>query len=221
MIVAWEVLISQDEMEDLPTAQRQYEIQKGMQEPVVYAASTNPDILYLHEAMKAPDHDQFKKAMDKELKDHIACKHWKVVPRSEVPKGTRVLDMVWTMRCKRHIDTCEVYKWKARRNVHGGQQQRSINYWETYAPVVTWQTIHFFFVLAIIRGWRIRQIDFVLAYTQAPAEVPLYMKFPQGYDSKYLPEGVTKGSHVLKLLRNIYGNKAAGRVWNKYLDKGL
>ena len=47
------------------------------------------------------------------------------------------------------------------------------------------------------------------------------MKFPQGYNSKYLPEGVTRGSHVLKLLRNIYSNKAAGRVWNKYLDKGL
>ena len=47
------------------------------------------------------------------------------------------------------------------------------------------------------------------------------MKFPQGYDSKYLPEGVTKGSHVLKLLHNIYGNKAAGRIWNKYLDNGL
>ena len=35
-IVAWEVLISQDEMEDSPMAQRQYEIQKGMQEPVAY-----------------------------------------------------------------------------------------------------------------------------------------------------------------------------------------
>ena len=202
-------------------AQRQYETQKGMLEPVVYAVSANPDIMYLHEAMKAPDRDQFKKAVDKELKDHIAHKHWEVVPRSEVPKGTRVLDMVWAMRCKRHIDMCEVYKWKAWLNIHGGQQQHGIDYWETYAPVVTWQTIHFFFMLAIIRGWQIHQIDFVLAYTQAPAEVPLYMKFPQGYNSTYLPEGATKGSHVLKLLRNIYSNKAAGQVWNKFLDKGL
>ena len=76
-IVTWEVLISQDETQDLPTAQRQYEIQKGMQEPVVYAASMNPDIMYLHEAMKAPDRDQFKRAMDKELQDHIACRHRK------------------------------------------------------------------------------------------------------------------------------------------------
>ena len=193
-------------MEDLPMAQRQYEIQKGMQEPVAYAASTKPDIMYLH----VPDCNQFKKAMDKELKDHIVSKHWEVVPRSKVPKGMRVLDMVWAMRYKRCIDTREVYKWKAWLNVHGGQQQCSINYWETYALVVTWQTIRFFFVFAIIRDWRICQIDFMVAYTQAPAEVPLYMKFPQGYNSKYLPEGVTKGSHILKLLRNIYGNKAAG-----------
>ena len=105
--------------------------------------------------------------------------------------------------------------------MHGGQQQRGINYWETYAPVVTWQTICFFFVLAIIRGWQSQQIDFVLAYTQAPAEVPLYMKLPQGYDPKFLPEGAMKGSHVLKLLHNIYGNKAAGHIWDRYLDRGL
>ena len=72
-------------MEDLLMTQRQYEIQKGKQELVAYMASTNPDIMYLHEVMKAPDHDQFKKAMDKELKDHIAHKHWEVVPRSKVP----------------------------------------------------------------------------------------------------------------------------------------
>ena len=221
-IVTWEVLISQDETEDLPMAQSQYEIQKGMQEPVMYAASMNPDIMYLHEAMNVPERDQFERAMDKELQNHIARRHWEVVPRGEVPKGTRVLDMVWAMQHKRHIDTCEVYKWKVWLNVHGGQQQQVINYWEPYAPVVTWQTIHFFFVLTIIRGWRSHQIYFVLAYTQAPAEVLLYMKFPQGYDSKYLPEGVRKGSHILKLLcNNIYGNKAAGCVWNKYLDKGL
>ena len=96
-IVAWEVLVSQDEAEDTPTAQRKYEIQKQMQEPMVYMASAKTDIMYLHEAMKATNRDQFKRAMDKELPDHIAHKHWEVVPRHEVPKGTRVLDMVWAM----------------------------------------------------------------------------------------------------------------------------
>ena len=75
-IVTWEVLVSQDKTEDIPMAQRQYEIQKHMQEPVAYVTSANPDIMYLHEVMKAPGRDQFKRAMDKELQDHIARKHW-------------------------------------------------------------------------------------------------------------------------------------------------
>ena len=68
-----------------------------MQEPMAYTASANPDIMYLHEAMKAPDQDQFKRALGKELQDHIAHKHSEVVPRKEVSKGMRVLDMVWAM----------------------------------------------------------------------------------------------------------------------------
>ena len=70
----------------------------------------------------------------------------------------------------------KVHKWKARLNVHGGQQQHGINYWETYAPVVMWQTIRLFFVLTLIRGWYTQQINFMLAYPQVLAEVPLYMK---------------------------------------------
>ena len=89
------------------------------------------------------------------------------------------------------------------------------------ATAVMWQTMHFFFILAIIRGWWSRQMDFMLAYTQAPAEVPLYMKLPQGHDPKFLPDGAMKGSHIMKLLCNIYGNKVAGCIWNRYLDRGL
>ena len=71
VLVTWEVLISQDEAEDKPMANRQYEIQLSMQEPEAYAASTNPDIMYLHETIKPPDQEQFKKAMDKELGNHV------------------------------------------------------------------------------------------------------------------------------------------------------
>ena len=37
-----------------------------------------------------------------------------------------------------------MYKWKACLNVHGGQQEHGVHYWDTYAPVVTWQTLCFF-----------------------------------------------------------------------------
>ena len=58
-IVAWEILVDQDEQENIPTAKQQYDLQAQLAEPLVYATSSDPDILYLHEAMKAPDRAQF------------------------------------------------------------------------------------------------------------------------------------------------------------------
>ena len=45
-IVAWELLINQDEQEDQPTAATQFTTQKAMEDPIAFAATTNPDILY-------------------------------------------------------------------------------------------------------------------------------------------------------------------------------
>ena len=56
-----------------------------------------------------------------------------------------------------------------------------------------------------------------MAYPQALAEMPLYMRLPQGYKHN----GITRKTHALKLLRNVYGQKQARRVWNKYMDQGL
>ncbi|KAL7580919.1 hypothetical protein ACA910_005738 [Epithemia clementina (nom. ined.)] len=216
-LVAWEILLDQ-EGESPPTTAEQFEIQSAMENPVAFAATADPDTMYLHEAMRQPDREQFMLAMQKEINDHEIRKHWEVVPKSQVPKGTKVIDMVWSMKRKRRIDTREIYKWKARLNVHGGQQEYGLNYWETYSPVVGWTTLRFFFILALLRGWHCRQLDFVLAFPQAPTEVCLYMNFPKGYQFR---PGISKETHVLKLLRNIYGTKQGPRVWNKYLDQGL
>ena len=110
-----------------------------------------------------------------------------------------------------------MYKWKARLNVHGGQQEHGVHYWDTYAPVVTWQMVRFFLILSILLGWQSHQLDFVMAYPQGPAEMPLYMQLPQGYKCN----GMTRKTHALKLICNVYGQKQAGRVWNKYMDQGM
>ena len=78
--------------------------------------------------------------------------------------------------------------------------------------------IKLFFIHSILEGWHSKQMDFVLAYPHASAEVPLYMRFPKRYEFK---DGISEDPHVLKLTKNIYGQKQAGRVWNKFLDEGL
>ena len=211
-LVSWEVLLDQDEEERVPMASSQYKLQKSLKNPLIFAASDNPDILYWDQAMKAPDRDKFIEAVRVKLDSHEKMGNYEPIPLSQVPKGTKLIDMVWSMQRKRQIKTQEVYKWKARLNVHGGQQEHGIHYWDTYAPEVTWQTVQFFLILSnILLGWHSRQLDFVMAYPQAPAEMPLYMQLPQGYKCN----GMTRKTHALKLLCNVYGQKQAGWVWNK------
>jgi hypothetical protein len=56
------------------------------------------------------------------------------------------------MRRKRDISTQEVYKWKARLNVHGGKQTKGLNYWETYAPVASWAAIRLIMTIAALNN---------------------------------------------------------------------
>ena len=180
-IVAWELLIDQDEQEDQPTAANQFATQRALEDPIAFAATAHPDILYWDQAMKAHDREKFLEAVKVELDGHERMGNYEPIPIQKIPKGTKLLDMVWSMRRKRRINTQEVYKWQARLNVHRGQQEQGVDYWDTYAPVVTWQTVRFFLILSLLLGWRSQQLDFVMAYPQAPAEMPLYLRLPQGY----------------------------------------
>jgi hypothetical protein len=109
--------------------------------PILLMAKTDQDTMYWDQAMKQPDSQQFLEAALNEIQTHEVNKHWEVVPINELPDSTPVLDPVWSMKRKRHLRTNEVYKHKARLNIHGGQQEYGINYRETYAPVVTWAAI--------------------------------------------------------------------------------
>lgn len=185
--------------------------------PILLLSNVEEDTMYWDQAMKSQDKDQFLKAAMAEIESHEVNQHWKVVPISEIPTNVPILDSVWSMKRKRKLRTNEIYKWKARLNIHGGQQEYGINYWETYAPVVTWAAIRMLLTLTLIYGWYTRQIDFVLAYPQADVECELYMKIPKGFTIQCGDQN----THALKLIKNLYGQKQAGRVWNQHLHSQL
>jgi hypothetical protein len=187
-----------------------------MEDPIAFAASSNPDIMYYDQAMKEPDSKQFEQAMLDEVQTHTDLGNWEIVHKDEIPEGTSLLPAVWAMRRKRHIATREAYKWKARLNVHGGKQEHGVNYWETYSPVVSWTTIRLYLTLSILNKWATRQVDFVLAFPQADIECPMFMEIPRGFRFNG-----SRRTHCLSLKKNLYGQKQAGRVWNEYLHDGL
>jgi hypothetical protein len=177
-------------------------------------ASADPDTMYHHEAMRQPDREEFKKAMQKEIDDQMANGNFTIVRRTKVPKGATVLPAVWQMKRKRDILSRQVKKWKARLNVDGSRMKKGIHYDQTYAPVASWTSIRTLLALTAIHNWHTVQLDYVLAFPQAPVEKEIYMEIPRGVK---LSDGDDPKDFVLKLNRNVYGQKQAGRVWNKYL----
>ncbi len=79
--------------------------------------------------------------------------------------------------------TGKITKHKARLNLHGGKQEFGMRYYDTYAPVVTWFAIQLLIVFGILFSWSLWQVDFVMAYPQAPIEMDMYMELPQGINS--------------------------------------
>ena len=184
---------------------------------LAYKAVADPDVMYLHQAMKEHDKEKFIEAMRKEIRDQSQNGNFTIMNRNELPKGKRVLKTVWQMRRKRDIKSRAVKKYKARLNVDGSRMIRGVDYDETYSPVATWRTIRLIMTLAAQNGWHTRQLDYVLAFPQAPVERELYMEIPKGFN---IDEGRTD-DFILKINKNIYGQKQARRVWNKYLVNKL
>jgi hypothetical protein len=71
--------------------------------PLAMKASADPDTMYHHEAMREPDRDEFKKAMQKEIDDQMENGNFEIIKRREVPKGATILPAVWQMKRKHDI----------------------------------------------------------------------------------------------------------------------
>ena len=78
-----------------------------------FKATTDPDTMYMHEAMREPDWKEFQKAISKEVHDQMENGNFSIIKRSKVPKGKIILPAVWQMKRKRDIKTRKVKKYKA------------------------------------------------------------------------------------------------------------
>ena len=184
---------------------------------MIYKATSDPDTMYHHEAMRQKDASMFKEAMAKEWNDQVENGNFTIIPRSQLPQDATVLPAVWQMKRKRDIKSGKVKKYKARLNIDGSRMIKGKHYELTYAPVVRWFSVRLLLILSIVNKWHTTQIDYVLAYPQAPIEREIFMEIPRGMKI----EGKRREDYVLKLHRNIYGQKQAGRVWYRYLKEKL
>ena len=172
------------------------------------SATSDPDTIYYHQVRGQEDWPQFERAMQQEMDGQMEDGNYSIIHRSLVPRDKSVLPAVWAMKRKRDIRTGEVKKWKARLNIDGSRMKHGVHYDETYAPVASWHSIRLILAMAAAYKWHTVQLDYVLAYTQAPVEREIYMECPKGFEI----EGITENKdYVLKLNGTTYGQKQAGK----------
>jgi hypothetical protein len=59
---------------------------------------------------------------------------------SHKPQGAHLLSSIWSYQ-RKQSPIGKILKYKARLCVDGSRQEHGRDYWEVYAPVVSWQTI--------------------------------------------------------------------------------
>jgi hypothetical protein len=170
--------------------------------PFAFAARANAeDTPYFHEAMNGPDAAGFKQAMEDEINLLEEMDSWTIVPREKaIREGKKVLDSVWSFKRKRFPDGF-IKKLKARFCIHGGQQEKGIDFDDTFSPVVAWSTVRMMLILSIVMELKTKQVDFTLAFVQAKLDPGTFIEMPRLFEQ----EGM-----VLELKRNLYGGKDAG-----------
>ena len=117
----------------------------------IYAYTTyNESFTYL-QMLREADHMKFFEAMETEIDDHETRRHWDLILRSDLPSGAKTIMAIWSFKRKRFPDGT-LNKHKAQLCAHGGQQTWGQDYWDTYAPVVTWASVRLLLVVAKIHG---------------------------------------------------------------------
>ena len=189
--------------------------------PLALAAKANDaDNPRWREATNGENSEGFWDAMWKEIRT-LEDKHvWEQVPRDE---NKRVIPVTWAFKIKR-FPSGLVRKLKARICARGDLQEKGIDYFESFAPVVSWTTVRTLLILSVMLGLRSSQVDYVAAFCQAPMDKETYIDLPQGWQHLNRMGGLKepfKPGHVLKLNKSIYGLCESPSNFFNFLKKNL
>ena len=75
-----------------------------------FKVTSDPDTMYLHEAMNDPDRKELITAIVKEVTYHMENGKYSIIPKSQVPTGATILPAVWKMKRWQGIKTRAINK---------------------------------------------------------------------------------------------------------------
>ena len=161
------------------------------------------------QAEKSEEKEQWKAGMDLEYYN-LQDKHhtWTQVSEEEPKrKNAQILGNRWVYRKKEDPATGGIIH-KCRLTVKGYMQDLAANV-DVYSAVAQLKSFRIIIALCAVFGLTPTHYDFDQAFVQSSLPEPVYMEHPEGFPG---PMGT-----CLKLLKSLYGLKAAPKLWSELL----
>ena len=159
--------------------------------------------LNYQDAMNCPAAKNWKIATQEEYQSLIDNGTWSIV---SCPKDRTPIKSRWTFDIKPGLNG-EPQRFKARFVAKGYSQRPRIDFNETYASVVSHDTLRILLSVIAADDLEALQIDVKTAFLYGPLEEEIFMDQPEGF---VIPGQESK---VCRLHKCIYGLKQASRVW--------
>ena len=168
------------------------------------------------EAKRSADAKRWEEGYRDELTSLKEMGVYQLIPRCEVPQGTKIRKGRPVFRIKRD-ENGKAVRWKVRLVFKGFEQIYGKDYTETTSPTARMESWRILLHIAASLDWDAQQIDIKTAflYGLLPDDEVQYMEQPQGFEE----EG--KEEWVWKIQRGLYGMKQSGRIWNQTMNEQM
>nr|GEY42599.1 ribonuclease H-like domain-containing protein [Tanacetum cinerariifolium] len=129
---------------------------------------------------------------------------------TDLPPGRKYMGNKWIYKIK-YKSSGDIDRYKARLVVKSCSKKESVDFDETFSPVVKMSTIRCLIALSVTDNWPLFQLDVNNAFLYGDIDEDIYMTIPIGFASK------ENNNKVCKLVKSLYGLKQAPRKWNEKL----
>jgi hypothetical protein len=192
-----------------PTPRRSLRGRIPTKEWKAWSAKFGPDAPYepscYNDAVTCPEATKWRGPIQEEYDALMENDTWEIVP---CPPDRKPVKCRWTFKIKPAPNGTPP-RYKARLVAKGFSQRPGIDFDETYAAVVSHDTLRALFSVIASQDLEMHQSDVRNAFLQPCLEEEIYMEQPEGF---IIPG---KERHVCKLKKSLYGLKQAPHVWGE------